>query len=99
MPDRIPSIEAVRPTGIDLDSRERAAFYNSARWVKHRKAYLAKHPLCERCRAAGNIKAASVVHHKVDRLDDPSRAWDWTNFEALCKSCHSTHHNATRARS
>jgi 5-methylcytosine-specific restriction endonuclease McrA len=97
MPDPTPYMEPTLPSGTDMDALERSAFYSSKRWARHRRAYLSKHPLCERCRAADRIKAASIVHHKVERLDDPGKAWDWTNFEALCGSCHTRHHNARRS--
>jgi 5-methylcytosine-specific restriction enzyme A len=92
MPDRTPYLPESRSTAVDADARERSAFYSSKRWADHRKAYLDKHPLCERCRSSGQIKAARIVHHKIERLDDPTLAWAWSNFEALCSPCHTAHH-------
>ena len=92
MPDRTPYLPQSRATGADADARERMTFYSSRRWAEHRRAYLARHPLCARCQAAGRIRAATIVHHRVERLDDPKLAWDWSNFEALCSPCHTAHH-------
>jgi 5-methylcytosine-specific restriction protein A len=99
MPERIPYARPLLSgNGRTLEEKERSAFYSSKRWARHRRSFLARHPLCVHCRAEGRIKAASIVHHVVDRLDDPSLAWDWNNFEALCSPCHTRHHNAQRAR-
>lgn len=80
------------------DERERAKFYSSKRWRAYRKAKLAKTPLCERCRARGIIRAANTVHHKVERLINPKLTFAWDNLESVCASCHTIHHNASRAR-
>ncbi len=110
MPDPIPYMEQPRPSGdrlsptrvipaeTDEATRERSAFYSSKRWAKHRRSFLAKNPLCAHCRAGGRLRGADVVHHKVERLEDPSKAWDWSNYEALCRPCHTRHHNAHRGR-
>lgn len=94
MPDRVPYFEQT-PGGKPFDpaGQERQTFYHSTRWKKHRAAYLAKNPLCAHCQAGGRITAATVVHHSVERLDDPSRAFDWTNYQALCRACHTIEHN------
>lgn len=92
MPDRIPYLAEPRPPVVDLDARERMAFYSSKRWARVRRAFLAKNPLCARCGAKGLIRAARIVHHNVERLSDPKLAWAWSNFEALCSPCHTAHH-------
>ena len=92
MPDRTPYLTESRSAHLDADARERMAFYSSRRWVRYRKAFLAKNPLCMRCLPKGLIGAATIVHHKIERLDDPTLAWAWSNFEALCSPCHTAHH-------
>jgi 5-methylcytosine-specific restriction enzyme A len=102
MPNRTPYLSPdIEPRKVlnpitTEEERERRAFYSSKRWQKHRKAFLAIHPLCAHCQAKGRITAARIVHHKVERLADPKLAWDWSNFEALCSPCHTEHHNAHR---
>ena len=59
-------------------------FYSGVRWIRLAKAYLAEHPLCEKCRA----RLATLVHHKVPRKADESLAYEWSNLEANCQGCH-----------
>lgn len=53
------------------------------RWRAAARAYLAEHPICERCTKA----LATDVHHKHKRRDGGSD--EAHNLEALCHSCHS----------
>jgi 5-methylcytosine-specific restriction enzyme A len=102
MPQRIntvgPSIPQPVATALrsayDRYGRDPAAkaFYNSAAWKKFRLSKLRNDPLCERCKRAGKVVAASHVHHKIELRDDWSRRLDWDNTESLCPSCHSRHH-------
>lgn len=63
-------------------------FYSSKRWLKLRNMFLRAHPLCEKC---GDV--ATICHHcKVAVKDDPSRAMEWSNLEALCNRCHEAAH-------
>lgn len=100
--DRIPSRPSrpawaraleVRPRST-VDERALAGFLSTKAWRVTRKAYLAEHPLCERCRAEGLTVPATVVHHRIDRRDRPDLALEWDNLEALCATCH----NAETAR-
>jgi 5-methylcytosine-specific restriction protein A len=94
MPNKI-KFHSNRPSTIrtfDPAKRERDKFYSSARWRKLRARHLARHPLCARCSAEGLTAEARVAHHIVDRLDDPSRAYDPTNLESLCPPCHTAMH-------
>jgi len=59
------------------------------RWQKVRKGYLAKHPLCVHCEANGRVTAATEIDHIVPIQVAPMRKYDRTNWQALCKSCHS----------
>ena len=58
------------------------------RWQKIRDLYISKHPLCERCEAAGRLVPAEEVHH-ITPLSDGGDHRD-SNLQALCKSCHSS---------
>lgn len=53
------------------------------RWQRIRNAYIAAHPKCERCGMP-----ALDVHHRDGRSPLDRGANTWTNFEALCRSCH-----------
>lgn len=70
------------------------AFYNGPRWRSLRAAYLAEHPLCEPCDAAGRVVSAAQVHHRKERKDCPALAFEWSNLESVCLPCH----NAKRGR-
>ena len=56
-------------------------------WRRIRARYVARHPLCELCRAAGRLRPTEEVHHKVPLRDGGTHAED--NLQALCKRCHS----------
>jgi len=58
------------------------------RWRRARAAYLARHPLCVPCAAAGRLVQATVVDHIVPHSGDPVLFWDEANWAALCKACH-----------
>ena len=95
MPRLIP---IARPQKIAVAQRrteskaERDRFYTGVRWKRLAARYKSKHPLCERCEAAGLVEPAVDVHHKAERLDAPRLAYSWANLEALCKPCHTSHH-------
>lgn len=76
--------------------------YTSA-WSKARGFYLAAHPLCVQCKAAGIVCAANVVDHIIphrlkEALDSSNEAaiararelfWDSRgNWQSLCKPHH-----------
>ena len=63
-------------------------FYNSSKWRKLRKAYVAENPLCVVCESRGFVSAVQEVDHIVPiRLG--GSPFDWDNLQSLCKSCHS----------
>lgn len=62
--------------------------YKSTAWRKGRRIFLAQHPLCERCLAAGRTVAATVVNHRVAHKGDEARFFAWANWEAICPPCH-----------
>jgi len=57
-------------------------------WRRIRAAYIAGHPLCEQCKAAGRLTPATEVHHVVPLADGGTH--DDTNLMSLCKACHSS---------
>lgn len=89
----------VRPKRMGADAlkvfkqhlaRETAAQrgYDS-RWQKARDGYLRSHPLCVHCERAGRVVAANEVDHIVPHKGDMVLFWDNSNWQSLCKSCHS----------
>ena len=62
------------------------------RWEKRRKDYLAKHYYCEECLKLGIYTPADTIHHKIEHKGDEKLFWDESNWEAICRSCHSKIH-------
>jgi 5-methylcytosine-specific restriction protein A len=58
------------------------------RWRRARAAYLARHPLCVRCKSEARLEPAIVVDHLVPHRGNPVLFWDERNWAALCKPCH-----------
>ncbi len=56
-------------------------------WQRIRAQYIAAHPLCERCQAAGRIVPAQEVHHVIPLSGGGTH--DESNLMSLCKRCHS----------
>ena len=92
VPERIPY---ARPRHVpaasasyELSGQRRAdkAFYCSGPWRRLRAAFLKSNPLCLDCKKAGRVTLAVHVHHVEERKDNPSRALDWSNLEALVSS-------------
>jgi 5-methylcytosine-specific restriction protein A len=73
---------------LDRQRPSAAARGYGARWRRARAVYLARHPLCAACQAAGYIKPSTVVDHVVPHRGDPKLFWDEANWAALCKPCH-----------
>jgi 5-methylcytosine-specific restriction protein A len=83
---------STRAPTLDHALAERKRFYNSARWLKLRAAFLRANPLCLDCEARGDLTPATTPHHVEERLANPDRALDWDNLRPLCSSCHSKRH-------
>ena len=63
--------------------------YNTRRWRKLRLVQLSKEPLCQYCAEHGRTTPATLVDH-IERVRDArGRAFDPTNLQSLCASCHS----------
>jgi 5-methylcytosine-specific restriction enzyme A len=59
-----------------------------SRWRRVRDAFLARHPLCSACEAAGRVVPATVVDHVLPHRGDQRLFWDERNWTAMCKRCH-----------
>lgn len=64
-------------------------WYDTPRWRKARKAFLARNPLCVLCARMGRDVPATVVDHIKPHKGDYDRFWNQDNWQALCASCHS----------
>lgn len=65
------------------------ALYHDPRWRRAAAAFLAAHPLCADCAELGVIEAAREVDHITRHRGDARAFWDRTNWQPLCKRCHS----------
>jgi 5-methylcytosine-specific restriction endonuclease McrA len=70
----------------DKSSTKRGYGY---RWQKARSAYLSKSPLCVICKKSGIFTAAVDLDHIIPHRGDMALFWDQSNWQGLCKSCHS----------
>lgn len=66
-----------------------AAFYSTPRWRTESKAFLRRHPFCVECASLGLDVLAQEVDHKVPHRGDARLMWDRSNWQSLCKPCHS----------
>ena len=63
--------------------------YESPAWRKERKIFLINNPLCAPCLAAGRITTANEVDHIDPHKGDMRKFWDASNWQSICKPCHS----------
>ena len=75
-----------RQDAVRGSSRDRG--YDS-QWVKVRKVFLQRNPLCFDCLGQGKFKSANEVHHVKKVSDHPELRLVSENLMGLCKSCHS----------
>jgi len=61
--------------------------YQSTRWIKCRKGYIMKHPICEKCRLIDITVEARVLDHIIP-IRQGGAIWDRENWMALCDECH-----------
>jgi hypothetical protein len=72
-------------------SPKRQREYNE--YAKVKKAYLALHPICEKCKKT----KSQDIHHKAGRVG--RYLCDYSLFAALCRACHDfCHANGREAR-
>lgn len=77
----------------------------SREWKQLRAACLTEHPLCERCKQLGYIRAARCVHHltPVESARTEQEAarlcFSPSNLQALCYDCHAEIHRLARSHS
>ncbi|SIO36660.1 5-methylcytosine-specific restriction enzyme A [Rhodovulum sp. ES.010] len=70
-------------------ARKGAALYKTAAWRRARETYLRRHPLCVDCGDLGLVVEAEEVDHVEPHRGDVRKFWDRSNWQALCKRCHS----------
>lgn len=63
--------------------------YSQRKWRRRRRLFLMRNPLCVKCTKAGKFQPAEEVDHIIP-IADGGDVWDETNWQALCKPCHSS---------
>ena len=58
----------------------------TTKWQRERELFLRAHPVCKRCPAP-----ATVVDHIIPHRGDMRLFWSRSNWQPLCRSCHSKH--------
>ena len=59
------------------------------KWRKARITFLARSPLCAECQRQGVTRPAAEVDHIIAHKGSQDLFWDTSNWQALCKPCHS----------
>jgi 5-methylcytosine-specific restriction protein A len=62
--------------------------YNN-QWRKASKTYLKENPLCVHCEKEDRLTPATEVDHIIPHGGDMKLFWDKSNWQTLCKKCHS----------
>jgi 5-methylcytosine-specific restriction protein A len=93
-PDRL---TRVNPESWRNDMTAAQRGYGS-KWRTARESYLKAHPLCVMCAEQGRTTAARVVDHRVPHRGDMSLFWQRSNWQPLCRPCHSSTKQAEEAR-
>lgn len=67
--------------------------YNNPRWKRKQKFIMRRdNYMCQNCRKYGRMREAKVVHH-IKHVDEfPELAYEDSNLESLCLSCHAKEH-------
>lgn len=81
--------DAQRKRDYDAQRGTSAERGYDSRWRKARLAWLKKHPLCAACEKEGRVEPATDLDHIVPHKGDRQLFWDSSNWQGLCKACHS----------
>ena len=84
-----------RSEGTDYERQRGSAAKRGygRRWQKARLRFLRANPLCKSCDQAGQTVPATEVDHIKPHRGDAARFWDASNWQPLCKSCHTAKTN------
>ncbi|MFD2334756.1 HNH endonuclease signature motif containing protein [Cohnella sp. GCM10020058] len=77
------------PAQVEKDRGTSAQRGYGSAWRKARAAWLLKHPLCVVCERNGRLTAATDLDHIKPHRGDMTLFWDRSNWQGLCKTCHS----------
>jgi len=80
----MPSMPNPKPRKGMHQRRHQEPRYNTTKWRKYRRAYLATHPLCVECQGI-----ATVVDH-ITPVRLGGEFWQPSNHQAMCERCHNS---------
>lgn len=69
--------------------KEERRWYDTVRWRKVSRRFLAANPLCVLCERIGRDTPATVVDHVEKHQGDYDKFWSEDNWQGLCAPCHS----------
>lgn len=81
------------------NDKDIVSLYGSSRWKTVRRLKLLVDPLCEICRANGELVEAQMVHHIKEAKDRPDLFFDMGNLQSLCMECHNRLHKSKASNS
>jgi 5-methylcytosine-specific restriction endonuclease McrA len=104
VPRRVPSHHSFPPLPRRVRDRDYdqardpdlTRFYKSRQWQRVRAVKLAEEPLCRRCKARGQVKPATMVHHTKPVREAMDDALLLDALEPLCFACHNREHKGQR---
>jgi hypothetical protein len=83
-PGKVAPYGGNRPRTTRKASGSRDPFYESSRWRRESREFLARSPTCAHCPAS-----AVIVDHISPRRERPDLEWSRANWQGLCRSCDS----------
>ena len=83
------AVEAARRQGAKRGSDPWSHLYQTPEWKRASLAFRKANPLCADCESLGLIVPVQEVDHIIPHRGDRALFWDRTNWQGLCKPCHS----------
>ena len=65
------------------------ALYKLQAWIIGRRLFLRRNPICVDCAELGAVEPTTEVDHIEPHKGCRAKFFDRSNWQALCKSCHS----------
>lgn len=94
MPTRIATSSTSKLTGITSPEAARGTAHQRGygnKWRVARLEWLVLHPICEFCGMIPLLDFSNmVVDHKIPHRGNQQLFWSRTNWQTLCRSCHSS---------
>ena len=88
---RIPTFRTRKPRKPSTGRRRKMAYAldGDMRMIQLRKKYMSQHIFCAACALSGDDKPAQELDHIIPVRVAPDLKYTESNWQPLCKSCHS----------